>query len=204
MASVPGIFDSRYACHANDPAKVIKIIDQQELVLLREIAHHCDPQTVALVLTRIIDEDIDLPKTEVLSTLSLRAFKMEKKFLDQAAYWANTAVMELILKRNREDRGIPVVCDFTVLSNATIGGVESWKTLIAHDRTLMGLRTAEGGTPVEHCVRFGHTDVLRFLLKQGAPVEDKDHPILSVAESAGANPEILALLTQHGASMDWK
>lgn len=90
-----------------------------------------------------------------------------------------------------------------IACNATNGGVEAWKVLLSHDSGLKNIRHGHVGTVVEHCVKHGLVDVLRYLLQQGALIEEEDRPVLQVAEVVGASKEIQDLLISYGADVDW-
>jgi len=63
----------------------------------------------------------------------------------------------------------------------------------------MSMHYGHSGSVVEHCVMRNRPEILRYLLEQGARVEDEGRPILQIAEIAGSSEEIRGILRELGA-----
>lgn len=195
----PTIAEIQLACSQNATGELIRLIDRQDQTLLQEVALSSDAQTAAHVLDRISTTAVYSSETSLGFKRPPSSLIAEQYLLERAANFANVAVMQYVLKRNPELdlRNHILAC------NATNGGVEAWKVLLRHDAGLKDIRHGHAGTVVEHCVKHGHVDVLRYLLEQGALVEEEDRPVLQVAEVVGASKEIQELLISYGADMGW-
>ena len=78
--------------------------------------------------------------------------------------------------------------------------ITMWKIIVAYRPEVMRGRVfGHAGSLVEHCVRGGHLDLLRLLLREGASVENEHRPIMILARLGDASEEIKDLLVAHGA-----
>lgn len=82
---------------------------------------------------------------------------------------------------------------------ALTGGVNIWKALLEKSPPLKNMHYGHSGSVVEHCVLWNHPEILRYLLEEGAKVEDEGRPILQIAEMAESSEEIRGILREFGA-----
>ena len=58
---------------------------------------------------------------------------------------------------------------------------------------------AHRGCVLEYVVQFGHTELLEFLLKEGADTDRAGDPVLEMARLRGAGSEMLELIKKYSA-----
>lgn len=93
--------------------------------------------------------------------------------------------------------------ELDVFEAAALGAEERLDELLAHDRSLVGARSADGFTPLHFAAFFGHSEAARLLVERGADVGAVAHNPMQVqplhsAAAAGCR-EVVELLLEHGA-----
>lgn len=91
-----------------------------------------------------------------------------------------------------------------LLAALTGGSVPIWRIILSHEPMAKNRRFGHYGTVVERCVTGAKTELLAFLLQEGARVEMTGRPILLRAKVCGASEEIRELLVRYGATTDFE
>lgn len=93
----------------------------------------------------------------------------------------------------------------SLLLNALTGDcVPVWRIILAHEPGAKDHRFGHFGTVVERCVSWNMKELLRYLLGEGAKVEQwRGKPILLRAEIFEADEEIKEMLVRYGARTDF-
>ena len=186
------------ACAQNSISDLKTILDHHDQFLLQEVARRGTGQLAAYVLDRV-STSAEYPDPLGLGRKP-HSLKAEQFLLEHAAMFGNVDVIEYLLARG-SDLDLQ---SHTLGCHAMEGGVEIWQVLLRHQPGLKNQHYGHAGSVVEHCVKHDHIDLLRYLLEQGAAVEDEDRPILQMAEVMDASDEIKGLLVKYGANVDWE
>lgn len=92
----------------------------------------------------------------------------------------------------------------SVLLDAVSGGsIPIWRIILEHRPDAKNQRFGHFGTVVERCVANGKSDLLKYLLAEGARVEQTGRPILIRAKVWLASEEIKETLAKYGAKTDF-
>jgi uncharacterized protein len=93
-----------------------------------------------------------------------------------------------------------------IFAAAIQGDTAVLETLLTANRSLVGLLSTDGWTPLHLAAFFGHTEAARLLLNKGALVNAKStNPMQNMplhAASAGRHVEVAKLLIEHGAPVN--
>lgn len=125
----------------------------------------------------------------------LDSLTLAQHFLERAALHGNAALVRHLLATYP---GLDLRSQ-ALGAHAFIGGVEIWKALVEKEPALKNMHYGHSGSLVEHCVLHDRPEILRYLLEQGAKVEDEGHPILQYADIAASSEEIQGILIDFGA-----
>jgi ankyrin repeat protein len=86
------------------------------------------------------------------------------------------------------------------------GDTEELTSLLTANRSLVGLLSSDGWTPLHLAAFFGKTDAARLLLNKGALVNARStNPMENMplhAAAAGRHAEVVKLLIEHGAPVN--
>lgn len=88
---------------------------------------------------------------------------------------------------------------------AAAGNLEALKTLAENDRAILFKSDQNGWRPLHEAARSGHVHVLKYLLKEGARVNERTNdgeggnPLWWAEKNAEGNQEAIKLLKKHGA-----
>jgi hypothetical protein len=85
---------------------------------------------------------------------------------------------------------------------AADGNLDLLKELAAKDRSLLFLKDENGWRPLHEAARGGHSEVIKYLLKEGAQVNERTNsggtPLYWAERNPAQNLKTIALLKQHG------
>lgn len=190
---LPSSAELQSACLASSPTELERLIIQQEQSLLDACAQNPDIEVAIFYLSRLNSSTL-YPLT---NTLRRRPDSLTpaQYFLECAARHGNAALVRHLLA-TYPDLDIR---NETLGAVALTGGVEVWKALLEKDPSLKNAHYGHSGSAVEHSVMHNCPEGLRYLLEQGAKVEDEGHPILHMAEIAESPELIRGILKEFGA-----
>ena len=120
--------------------------------------------------------------------------------LERAAFHANTSLVRHLLSTHPN---LDIHSE-TLGMHAFTGGVHVWAAIIEHEPGMKDMRYGHSGSVVEHAVKFRKVEVLRYVLEQGAKVEEDERPILQIATIFEAGEEIEGVLKEFGADARWR
>src|ERR1700730_8131009 len=93
-----------------------------------------------------------------------------------------------------------------IFAAAILGDTEQLTELLTANRSLIGLLSSDGWTPLHLAAFFGKTEAARLLLNKGAPVNARStNPMENMplhAAAAGRHFEVVKLLIEHGAPVN--
>jgi ankyrin repeat protein len=93
-----------------------------------------------------------------------------------------------------------------VFAAAILGDTAKLETLLTGNRSLVGLMSSDGWTPLHLAAFFGKVDAARLLLNKGAIVNARSTNQMENmplhAAAAGRHWELVKLLIEHGAPVD--
>lgn len=190
---LPSSSELQSACLASSPTEPERLIIQQEQSLLDACAQNPDIEVAIFYLSRLNPSTL----YPVTGTLRRRPDSLTpaQYLLECAARHGYAALVRHLLAAYPD----------LDIRNETLGavsltsGVEVWKALLEKDPSLKNAHYGHSGSVVEHCVMHNCPEVLRYLLEQGAKVEDEGRPILHVAEIAESSELVKGVLMEFGA-----
>lgn len=190
---LPSSSDLQSACLAFSPTELQRLIVQQERSLLDACAQKPDIEVAICYLSRLHPSAL-YPEP---GTIRRRPDSLTpaQHLLECAAHHGNAALVRYLLATYTDIDFHSQILEATALT----GGVEIRKALLEKAPTLKNMHYGHSGSVVEHCVMRDRPEVLRYLLEQGAKVEDEGHPILHKAEIAESSEEIRRILREFGA-----
>lgn len=93
-----------------------------------------------------------------------------------------------------------------IFAASILGDVDELNALLTANRSLVGLLSEDGWTPLHLAAFFGKADAARLLLNKGALVNAKsNNPMQNMplhAAAAGRHTEVVKLLIEHGAPVN--
>ncbi|KAL9004916.1 MAG: hypothetical protein Q9188_002283 [Gyalolechia gomerana] len=186
------------------PSHVNRLLIQHEQALLDTCAQNRNVE-VAILLLSHYQRTILYPCGDDIyrrdDSLSPQQFLLER-----AAYHNNPPLFRYLLSTYPN---LDIGAD-TLGFNAVCGGsVEIWKCLVEKEPRIKDRRFGPGGhmrSVVDQCVMLGKTQILRYLLEQGARVEDEWSPVLQRIEivQPKGREEIERWLKEAGADTEWR
>ncbi|KAL8781354.1 MAG: hypothetical protein Q9213_006043 [Squamulea squamosa] len=187
---VPLSSDLQSACLASSPTDIQRLIIRQEQYLLDSSAQNPNIKVAMFYLSRLH------PSTLYQGSDTLRrrpdSFTPAQYLLERAACHGNAALVRHLLA-TYPDLDLK---SQTLGLNALTGGIEIWKALVEKEPDLKNMHYGHSGSVVEKCVFYDHPEILRFLLEQGAKVEDEGRPILHIAEIRESSEEIRGMVIE--------
>lgn len=187
------ISDLQSACSGSSPTHLLNLLVRQQQFLLDICAQNPNVEIAIYYLSNLH------PSTVYQHSDTLRrqpdSLTPAQYLLERAARHGNAALVRHLLAAYPElDLRSEVLG-----AHALTGGVEIWKALVEKEPSLKNVHYAHSGSIVQHCVLHHRPEILRYLLEQGAKVEDEGHPILQYAEVVESSEEIRAILKDFGA-----
>ena len=177
------------AISTNNLSTLHSLLEDQDRQLFSQIAQNGTPESSAYLLSRYSgpeDYSQELPSSNPnLNPIQYLACKSARN--------GNAALFRYLLNQypsllSTFNRNID-----NILVNAMDGGVSVWKIILEHNPLWKDHEfKAHRGCVLEHVVRFEHTELLEFLLREGADAEP-------VARLRGARSEMLELIKKYSA-----
>lgn len=94
----------------------------------------------------------------------------------------------------------------TIFAASILGDTEQLTALLTANRSLVGMLSSDGWTPLHLAAFFGKTDAVRLLLNKGALVNARStNPMENMplhAAAASRHIEVVKLLIEHGAPVN--
>lgn len=170
------------------------LLEDQDRQLFSQIAQNGTPEIAAYLLSRHpIPEDYSQEPPSSTPTLNPTQYLAR-----ESARNGNAALFRYLLNQypsllSTNNRAVE-----RILVNAMDGGVSIWEIILEHDPYWKDYEfSGHKGCVLEFVVEFKETELLEFLLREGADTDRAGDLVLELARTRGAGSEMLELIKKY-------